>query len=455
VSGAGEVDREGGFFSPERLKRYKERLVEATILGLPIALINLVHGKVSGVLTSQPWHVLWFIAPLAGAAWVLWPRLKKAGALHVRGATLLFLVCYLSVFTLAAASDLLVWKRSTVTFDEGELPRNWLLPAGWGDWRYRLVPRSQTLESLLVVVTMEKPAEGATRDALRFELARLIQFAAQSRARGIALDFYFGRESSDVDGFLCQVVDSMNRAGFPVIAGQRIVRGQMGRPYAERYADSIEPCFPDDHRGHLLAYKDADGVIRHVALRLRQIRSTSLSLKVASQLDRDRTLPTGSLLQFVESQDTLPPLEYERLAREPPEELASVLRGHFVLVGERSQSERFQTPFGERLGVEVHAAAIGSLLTGRWIKRPSWWSGLLIIVLACYAIVALAAEGASSRKLLLIALGVSVFLVLASALAMRLWLVWLDVIYALVAVWLLVGLLQILRKSLRMAAESH
>jgi hypothetical protein len=52
VSGSGEVEenREGGFFSAERLKRLKERLFEAAILGLPIALINMGVGKVSGIL---------------------------------------------------------------------------------------------------------------------------------------------------------------------------------------------------------------------------------------------------------------------------------------------------------------------------------------------------------------------------------------------------------------------
>src|SRR5262249_25796599 len=118
------------------------------------------------------------------------------------------------------------------------------------------------------------------------------------------------------------------------------------------------------------------------------------------------------------------------------------------LVGERSPEETFHTPFGDRPGVEVHAAAIASLLDGVWIERPPWWSGLLIIVVACYLIAVLVEDGLSVRTLVLIALGISVFLVGGSALAMRLWQVWLDVIYPLVAIWLLLGLLLMLRKKL-------
>jgi CHASE2 domain-containing sensor protein len=72
---------------------------------------------------------------------------------------------------------------------------------------------------------MEKPARDRPATLQRFELARLIELASQSGARGVALDFYFGREPSDVDAFLCQVVNRANDTGKPVIAGQKIVRG--------------------------------------------------------------------------------------------------------------------------------------------------------------------------------------------------------------------------------------
>ncbi len=432
--------------TPERLERYRERLLEAAILGCPIAVIEWGVGKISARLTSQPWHILWFIAPLAVTAWIAWQRVMNRRVLRVRGAMLVFLICYLSVFTLAAASDLLVWKRLTV-IDHQEAPRHWLLPAGWGDWRYGFAARDAP-EARLVVMTMKPPEEGATRSAVRFELARLIKLAASKHAIGIAFDLYFGTEPSEVDAFLCGIV---NGANIPVIAGERVVKGEIGLLRVESYAKSIEPCFPEEHRGHLLAYRDADGVVRNVGLRI-QDGWDSLSLRVADQLSRDRpqdkaTKPATRMMQFLFPQPGFTLLDYERLASLRPEEL-DALKGRFLLVGERSQAEIFHTPFGDRLGVEVHAAAIASLLAGHWIMRPPWWSGFLIIVVACYVIAALAADGASRGKLLAVALGISAFLVAAAALAMRLWYVWLDVVYPLVAVWLLLGLLVLLKRRL-------
>lgn len=444
-AGADEGGRPG-VLTPERLARYRERLLEAAILGCPIAVIEWGVGRISARLTSQPWHILWFVVPLALAAWVAWQGAMKRRSFRIRGAMLVFFICYLSAFSLAGASDLLVWKRSTV-IDPEEAPRHWLLPAGWGDWRYRFAARDAP-EPRLVVMTMEPPEQGATRSAIRFELARLIQLAASKHAAGVAFDFHFGPEPSEVDAFLCGIVHG---AGIPVMAGERVVRGSLGIPRAEGYPSSVEPCFPEERRGHLLAYRDADGVVRNVGLRTRE-GWDSLGLKVAAQLSRDRPQeqaikPEARMMQFLFPDPGFPVLEYETLASLPSGEL-DVLKGRFLLVGERSRPETFHTPFGDRLGVEVHAAAVGALLAGHWITQPPWWSGLLILVVACYLVAALAADGASARKLVAVALGISAFVVAAAALAMRLWYVWLDVVYPLAAVWPLLGLLLLLRRRL-------
>lgn len=134
------------------------------------------------------------------------------------------------------------------------------------------------------------------------------------------------------------------------------------------------------------------------------------------------------MMQFLFPVPGFPVLEYEKLASLPSGEL-EVLKGRFLLVGERSRPETFHTPFGDRLGVEVHAAAIEALVTGHWITRPPWWSGLLILVVACYLLVVLAADGASVLKLVAVALGISAFVVAGAALTVRLWYVWLDVVY--------------------------
>ena len=453
------VDGEAGRAGPsgataERATRYKERLLEAVFVGLPVVLINLANNKLASALTAQPWHVLWLVAPLVALAWFIWRRVERRQAIRVGGPRLVFLVCYLSVFTLCATSDLLVWKRTTATFGAQDLPRNWLLPAGWGDWHYQFARRPPALDSELVVVTMARPGTGATRDAVRFELARLIEFAAQSGARGVALDFYFGQESSNVDGFLCKVIDQVVAGHTPVVVGQRVVRSSGGLVRFQTYGRMLDACIKADQRALLLAYQDGDGVIRQVAHGSRRLsESTSLSFKVAQLLNGSLALPTGSLLQFVDARDTLPLVAYEWLIQHP-HEAADWMRHRFVLVGERSDAETFRTPFGMKLGVQIHAAAVNSLLTRAWIERPPWWWGLLLIVIACYTIVVLAEEGMSAGRLALLASAISLFLIAAGAMAMRLWLVWLDVSYALVAIWLLLGLVLALRKRVRPPAEA-
>lgn len=171
------------------------------------------------------------------------------------------------------------------------MPPSWAVPSpsssgasgGGGDWRYRFLARDAP-ETRLIVMTMKPPEQGATRSAIRFELARLIQLAASKHASGVAFDFYFGLEPSEVDSFLCGIVRD---AGIPVITGERVVKGSLGILRAEGYPSSIEPCFPEERRGHLLAYRDADGVVRNVGLRIHD-GWDSLGMRVAAQLSRDR-----------------------------------------------------------------------------------------------------------------------------------------------------------------------
>lgn len=446
--GDGEGNRgKHSVLTPDRLKRYRERLIDAAILGLPIAGINWGLQRISTQLGSEPWHILWFIVPLAAATWLLWRQVMRREDFRVRGRMLLFLICYLLIFTLAAGSNLLVWKRSTVTVNEGSTPRNWLLPAGWGDWRYHFARRPPQVQRLVVLVIPEPPP-ATTLAERRMKLAQVIALAVRDSAIGVAFDYYFGKERTGVDGLVCSAITRADSAHIPVIVGQRVVRRQSGLD-AEDYADSIEPCVPADRRAYLLGYRDADGVLRHVVLRAHLItRGTApLSLKVAELLVGGRKLQvdtSGELLQFVEP-DSLQLLQYGKVSAG---ELKHWLKGRFLLVGQRSGSETFHTPYGDQLGVQVHAAAIASLVAGAGIDRPPWWSGVLVILAACYLMTVLAADGLSAPRLLALALGISTFVVVAAALAMRLWQVWLDVVYPLVALWVLLGLLLLLRKRL-------
>ncbi|ABC83650.1 CHASE2 domain-containing protein [Anaeromyxobacter dehalogenans] len=423
-----------GVLWPERMERWRERLLEAALIGVPLAVIQWVVGRLSARVTSQPWHVLWFVVPLAVAAWIAWQAVMRRRSFRLRGPMRAFLVCYLAVFAVAGAADLLVLTRTTAVYEHEPL-RHRFLPAGWGDWRYRVARRYAADQVPLVILVEPAPGPATSRGAERFELARLIARAEQAGAAGVAFDFYFGKEPSDADALLCAAVQ---RARRPVIVGERTVKAP--HVHAEAYAPALESCFPRNRRGHLLAYRDADDLVRSVGLRTPRGKE-SLALQVAAQLAGRPVGPDGELMQLVFPRDAFPAITSEDLA-------LTDLKDRLLLVGERSAAETFQTPFGPRLGVELHAAAVGSLLTGGWIRRPPPWCGALIVLVACYLLSALADAGASIRKLLGVAAAVTAFVVAGAVLAMWLWNVWLDVAYPVAAVWPLVALLALLRRTL-------
>lgn len=435
-----------------RLGRYGGRLLDAILLGVPLALIERANASLTGSLFAQPWRILWIVAPLAVATWLLWRQVIKHQALQVRGPMLLFLIGYLSIFTLAASSDLLAWRRSTVTFEEGLRPRAWLLPAGWGDWHYWLAKRVH--EDRLVVITMDTVPSTALAGAQRVDFATLIQLARHDGAAGIAFDYFF-EDASPLDPILCGAVDAARAESIPVIGGQRLKQDSSGGPpYPGMYPAGLEVCFPPAHRGLLHAYADADNVVRQIVLRALVRDSAAFSLIVATQFPGSHTFAEGTLLQFVEPRDGLWVIPYSELARLSTERLHSLFYRHFILVGQRSPRETIPTPFGDRLGVVIHAAAISSLLNDNWIRRPVWWSSLLVMVVACYVVAGVVLSESSKARMWIVVAGLSVALFAGAALAMWVWQVWLDIIYPMVAMWLLFALLLTLRKRLAHGAAT-
>lgn len=418
--------------SKQRIEGYANRIIDAAVLGIPVALINWGTSKVVGPLTAEPWRILIMIVPLAaGAVW--WWRSLAAGAEpRLRGRFLLFLICYLSAFTLAAGTDVLAWRRSLIGFDDASLPRHWIAPAGYGDWRYSIAPRPPREPSLLVV-TMDPPVD-QTIDGARFEIAQFISTAAAAGARGVALDFHFDAAPSDADAFFCLAVQT---ASIPVIVGFA-VETLLGHPVRGPDPPALTDCLEEDLRGHLLGYREADGVVRNVPLRLANLSGAeALSLQIARVLTAPEdvsTIPPDGLLQYLEPDGTDEPVTFEALKDLEPARLRALLANRFLLVGERSEEERFRTPYGPRLGVQVHAAAVQSLMAGQWLKRVPWWYGFLVIVVGCYMITALAAGGATRQRLITVAAAITIGIAAAAIAAARTG-VWLEVVYVSMAVW--------------------
>jgi CHASE2 domain-containing sensor protein len=423
------------------LDEHGKKAAAAAVGLLYFPIMQLIEAARSAV-SVQPLPVLAAAAALAVAGLALLSRSLQAPA----AGFWIGLLAYLSAFGLAASSELLVWKRELVGLSDRDLPRHWLAPARFGDWRYALAPRPE-VDHRLLVVTMDTVTDP---DVDRFELAQLMAAAARMGVRGIALDFVFQSPTVHDEAF-CDAVRELEAVGVALVLGQDlfVVAGRQ-RPRPE--PGTLAECLAGTPRGHLLGYMEPGGVVRHVPLRLAEphgLESLSQAIVRALEPERETAAPPATrLLRFLEPASAPSPVEFEALRDgTAPGDVAALFRGSFLLIGERSAAETFRTPFGARLGVEIHAAAAQTLLTGRHLSPAPWWLRLLLIAVACYALTALAVTGATPRRLVLATAGFhAAALFLGSTLAVAG--VWLDVVYAAAAVW---GLLPVLVAQRRRA----
>jgi CHASE2 domain-containing sensor protein len=127
------------------------------------------------------------------------------------------------------------------------------------------------------------------------------------------------------------------------------------------------------------------------------------------------------------------------------EEERTLLNERFLMVGEDSAQDSFETPFGRKPGVMIHAYAVQSLVRNQFVERSPWWLSLLLIAVWCYLMIVLMARGTGNLKVILINVVASLVIIGISVLAMRVWLTWIDLIYPLLAAWLFLLLLIVLR----------
>jgi len=437
--------------------------VALVLNGLAVGAIGWTLQQFTDSFAPQPWQALWIMIPLGAVAVAIYHLRKKKSlsSLQLTGSMQVFLTCYLLFFCLAASRDVLVFKRESVLIEKGNQPRYWFVPAWLGDWRYRIPPQHNDVSVNLVIVKIpgaKTNDDQNERMLRRKDFARLINLAVDAQAQGVALDYYFERDKNNpsaagqFDSLLAEAVKKAAEKKIPILSG---VSFSLTDKIATPYPPSLDQPLGPDNRVHLQGYVDGDGYARFVAGTLQNPvfnKYQSLSVRVAIELARINSLkfdvPKSELLQFWDlpgnTADQI--LTFDELWAMDPAARKQRLYGNFILVGEDSPSETFATPFGDRLGVVLHAATIHSLLNGSIVQRTPWWSGLLIILLACYAITAMASAGASKLRLLKVAAGISIFLFAAAAMAMWLWHTWLDVVYAQTAVWLLLVLLLTLRR---------
>jgi hypothetical protein len=388
---------------------------------------------------------------LAAAAWLSWVLLRRSRTDILNWRVIGFLAIYCSVFALASTSDLLVWRRMPQAYEgEAGSGRGWLLPVTAGDWRYWLAPASTSKPNNPVVILLDHPVN-ATREWLRWQDRRVLEIARKGGAQGLAFDVAFAG-ATDIDPLFCQ---SVNAAGFPVLSTYELRKDKLLGLYAMVPEKQQLTCLPIASQAHAMGIAEADERVRSIPLFWNGVKGKqpALSVRVAQCIHSncnsdDLPVPNERLLRFLQpgpkALTIIAPDQLAALERNP-----SVLHDRFLLVGDAAEADRFRTPFGRLPGTVVHGYAVDALLSAHYIKRPSAWLSVFIVFASCYVLTLLAAERLKTQALLLAAVGITVGVVALAAAAMYFSAVWLDVIYTVVAVWLLLPLLLGVRQRLR------
>ena len=415
------------------------------LLGGVVALAALLVAVASNRLVDQPWATIVVIGVLllfTRRAWLAWRRSRDSRDLLLQPSFAAFLALFLATFAVAAGSDLVTWKRQLYGFDEAR--EGWKLPASFRDWRYTVAHRQPASDILVVDF-----ADATPGNVSRLKLVSVLARAEQAGARAVAIDLYFP-DSSDVDAILCSAVSSATSHGVPVIGGH-VLDSAGPVPIRQRYARDLEACFAetDTPKGHLVGYREGDGKVRSLPTFVgRRETLPALSVSTARVLrEDDLTLPDDGLLRVI------PPSTDYIILTEGPEMPSTAFEGQLVLVGRLTDTDRVDTPDGDRFGTLVHADAIHSLLRNSYFTRPIPWLVMGILATCGYLIVLLVDRGASERSVLIIVGALSAGLLLFAAGAARYWSAWVDVEYALAGLWAMTPIVLLARRKLTKGLE--
>jgi hypothetical protein len=427
---------------------YVKKVVEALVIGVPLGLVTAFEDHVKDQFIATPWKILWFALPLVALNTFAWIKLRPRGLRDLDWRALLFCSLYCAMFSLFCTGELFAWKRvPRVSTDVAHENYAALLPIRWGDWRYWFIrqPRATDIAPIAVLLASH---QNETLNQLRLHDLRSLDIADQGNAAGLALDIsYTG--TSGVDNLFCREIAR-------IVAKQRVLvtayelREVTAYGYERIPKVNQQPqCLNEDHQGHSFGLADMDGLVRGIPLfwESPEKRHPALSWQFVADRAEQRhekrkpERPADLFLRLLPPPDGAVRIfrsmdDFKMLADHP-----GVLSGDIVVMGDLSAQDRFRTPFGTYSGAVIHAFAIYDLESGYFMTRAPYFLSLALIFVPCLILTLAAHSRSPVAALLRWAGGMTLLVLLLSASVMYFLQVWLDVIYATCAMWLLVPLL--------------
>jgi hypothetical protein len=407
-----------GFFEDVRKDFFK-----LVVLAIPGYIVNAVVEKLGLQYAKEPVLIIAVAVPVIVAVWIAVQILTGRSGFTISRRALVLVFAYSIIFSCVSLSGLF-WRRSAV--NEPKAPPQTRGPS-WvsrlSAWRYAMIQRPEPLPGLLIITTPDP--NGRKIDDVRAEIFDLLENT--KKAEGIAFDLAFEDSSPAWDRNICSNVTQ------EVFAVERhATNGDMIEiiPITPTIGDCL-----NGRLGHAGVVPDRDLVVRGVPMSLPGLPDTkALSWLYANAIAAARKTtvdePNGGYVEFIAPSKDVPTITLEKAYGD-----WNITTGRFLLVG---SVDHFQTPFGDRLGVRIHADALQGLLTGFYIRRPGWVWTFPVILVSCYIAMAAAVRRQRFRDTLLAGTLSLVVIAVSAVVAMHFWAVWLDLAIPVIAVFLFV-----------------
>lgn len=434
-----------------QIARHRAKIPWAVAAALAAALwrpyADLLHDRIM----RDPGLGVYIIAGLCLTAFVFWALIGTGGRKAVGWGTMLFWLTYCLIFWSADATDLLSRKRPQ-GFEAVAVPKTWsgLLPVRWGDWRYSVVGTPATSDFKRIIVVLRSDSANATRERLRYEDATLMLAASRGGASVIGVDASYAddkpEDESRVDSLFCDLVKEVKR---PLVTAYEMRRESQLQEFVRSPSTDTQPqCLrSEDDQGQAMSLVDPDKRIRGIPLYWEYwsngSRYPAFSLQVALKAGAKRPALADGFLRF------LPPPVDVIDVRDSQADISAMgqhpdfFGGKILIIGSTSSSDRFYTPFDAFPGAEIHAFAVFDLLHGYYLRPCPAFLSAAIIFGSCFTILLLWWRQATARKMAVAAAVLSAVVFGISVVLTRYFLLWVNVIFAVSAIWLLLPILHL------------